>query len=1003
MIPESPLVDKRTREDVDLQVRTLLGRAVPGWPERPSDDAADGLIAVFAQYCDTIINRLNRAPQKNFLAFLDMLGASPQPAEAARVPLTFHLAPKARFATVPALTQVAAALKKGEEQPVLFETERELVVTSSHLASLAVKNGPADTYDDHSKALERPEPEGFSAFQPSTPVEHQLYIDVALPSPPPVIQQLRLLFELDQAANPPAQNPIQWEVWDGAAAAFRPLPPVTDETQQLTRNGEILFESLPPFVEWQIDRYKGYWLRCRTLRPVTNPRVPVVRKITVRTDSVRKGLAVEGVLTNNAVADPTKDLFPFGAHPAFGDTLYLANMEAFSKTGAAVTLHIAITNPMSGGIQSPVPPVAARAVRLRWEVWDGARWITTGISESGRAVRDESAGFSDTTKALTESGDVTFRLPPVTSPLKLNGLNSWWLRVRLVDGDYGRPAGYEKGRDGSTTVIPPTYSPPVIGSILLEYDLRLTAPPRRLLTYNDFTLAEVAPDAGSFRPFVPPADQYACCYFGFTSDGAFSERSMSIYIAVGNPPARKAVLDMAMSAPALVWEYWNGSAWTPWTIIDDTNAFRRSGTIRFLAPRDFATRSEFGQTAYWLRVRAQSAGAYDPRLRLVLLNTTMASQGITMRSEVLGSSNGNPNQTFRISKRPVLTGQQLEVLEPGLPSAWAQRMIRELEGDDAIRRSDPTDTRGVGFWVRWHEVPNFNGSGPRDRHYTIDREAGEVVFGDGSSGRIPSPGTKNIVMSRYRVGGGSAGNREAHTIEQLRSAIPYVDRVTNPESSGGGADAESVDDLISRAPRTLRHRCRAVTAQDFEDLAILASREVARARAVPLYDLAADPDTVHPRPGVVSLIIAPVAEGSAFTPERPMPGMELVRRVRDYLDQHRLTEAELVIVGPEYIAIQVETEVTVSDVDTASEVALAVSRALSRFLHPCLGRSDGAGWNFGEVPVVSDLYALIEDIPGVDHVRGLKLTRLEERPGAYKTGYFLVCSAEPRVTVTLEK
>jgi hypothetical protein len=134
-----------------------------------------------------------------------------------------------------------------------------------------------------------------------------------------------------------------------------------------------------------------------------------------------------------------------------------------------------------------------------------------------------------------------------------------------------------------------------------------------------------------------------------------------------------------------------------------------------------------------------------------------------------------------------------------------------------------------------------------------------------------------------------------------------------------------------------------------------------------------------------------------------MPSIELIRRLRDYLDERRLTEADLVIVGPEYVAIQVETEVTVSDVSTASDVELAVLRALYRFLHPALGRADGTGWDFGEEPAVSDIYALIEDVPGVDHVPELKITRLEDRPGAYKTGHFLICGAAPRVTVTLEE
>jgi hypothetical protein len=902
------------------------------------------------------------------------------------------------------LTQVAATLDKGEQQPVIFETEREFVVTSRRLVTIAVKDNPAGKFDDYSSILDRPALEAVPMLHGGQLMEHHLYIDLALPSPPPAIQRLRLAFDLEPAGRP-SGNWLTWEIWNGTTQSAIPLAPSSDATDQLTRSGEIVFalESLPEIPQTETSEIKGFWLRCRTTVALTpGARVPVIRGIAVHVESARKDLKVEAALSNSVVLDTTKDFFPFGRQPDFGDTFYLANAEALSKANATVTLHF-LTNPEAGGGQTPVAAVSRRSVRLRWELWDGAQWVTAGISESGRPIRDNETGFSDDTKALTASGVVTVRIPPTTAPLQMAGLKSFWLRVRIVGGDYGHAAAYERGHDGTFIVTPASFTPPVISVVSIDYALNTTSAPGNILTYNDFTVAKVNPQASTFLPFQPPDDTGAHCYFGFAPTKAFSDRSMSIYLGVGNPSDRTGVLNMSLLAHvSLLWEYWNGSAWTKWTVIDDTDAFRRSGTIRFLATRDFSPKSEFGSTRYWLRVSVLGDTGFEPLLRLVAMNTTMASQCITLTSEVLGSSNGTPGQRFRTTHSPVLSGQQLEVLEPAMPSVETQRMIRELEGDDAIRKAESVDPRGSGVWVRWHEVPNFNASGQRDRHYVIDRDRGEVVFGDDVNGRIPVVAPKNIVMARYRIGGGASGNRKAHTIAQLKSSIPYIDQVTNPEPAAGGADAEGLDDLIERAPRQLRHGYRAVTAQDFEDLAMLASSEVARARCISLYDLAHDPDARSPRPGIASLIIAPVASPSSQAERRPMPSMELIRRVQDYLDEHRLPEADLVIVGPEYVAVKIETEITVSDVDTASEVELAVSQALSRFLHPSIGGRDGVGWQFGQEPVRSDLFTLIEGVPGVDHVRELKLTRTEDRPGAYKTGYFLICGAEPVVTATVE-
>ena len=42
----------------------------------------------------------------------------------------------------------------------------------------------------------------------------------------------------------------------------------------------------------------------------------------------------------------------------------------------------------------------------------------------------------------------------------------------------------------------------------------------------------------------------------------------------------------------------------------------------------------------------------------------------------------------------------------------------------------------------------------QDRVYVLDRESGEVVFGDGVSGARPSSGVTGVIAS-YRTGGGA--------------------------------------------------------------------------------------------------------------------------------------------------------------------------------------------------------------------------------------------------------
>jgi predicted phage baseplate assembly protein len=85
-------------------------------------------------------------------------------------------------------------------------------------------------------------------------------------------------------------------------------------------------------------------------------------------------------------------------------------------------------------------------------------------------------------------------------------------------------------------------------------------------------------------------------------------------------------------------------------------------------------------------------------------------------------------------------------------------------------------------------------------------------------GRIP-PAGHAIRFSQYRHGGGVAGNVPAGKINVLKSAIPYIDQVTNLRRAAGGRDQETLDEAKFRAQRELRAQLRAVTPDDYEDLA----------------------------------------------------------------------------------------------------------------------------------------------------------------------------------------
>jgi predicted phage baseplate assembly protein len=274
---------------------------------------------------------------------------------------------------------------------------------------------------------------------------------------------------------------------------------------------------------------------------------------------------------------------------------------------------------------------------------------------------------------------------------------------------------------------------------------------------------------------------------------------------------------------------------------------------------------------------------------------------------------------------------------------------------------------------------------------------------------IPPRGTGNLRMTLYGSGGGASGNKPAGAITQLKTTVPYVEKVFNHLAASGGTDAETRTELLRRAPRTLRHNERAVTVKDYEDIAALASPEVARAQCIPLANVVTDQsngdggdqarDQKLIRNGTVSLIIVPRS-----TEARPSPGFELIERVREFVARRQSPLVELIVAGPKYIRIDVSVDVALRSPDGASETRRAIAQALSRYLHPLYGGMDGNGWDFGRYPHESNLYALIEALLGVDHVRSLQLSPNEESDEVRRAGrYFLVYSGTHTINLRFEE
>ncbi len=994
MVPQAPPIDTRTGEDIVSSIEDWLEET--DW-DSGTQDAGGALIRIFARMAEQVIERLNQVPEKSFLAFLDLIGARLEPPQSARVPLTFELAAGSPVdALVPARTRVAATPAEGEEEPVVFETERDLVLTRTRLVACYSRvpgnDSDPDRYRDNTAVAIGREEGDFAVFAASGAISYRLYLghrlfgvrgDEDIPKPITLHFALSDDFLLDQLE-------LEWSWWDGAK--WQILTPTADRD-----TSQVSFEDVPPVPARTVAKKHSCWLRGELKWPIPSE-LPSIDTLQASIAVIRSGLLPDLAFANWLQVDPTKDFLPFGERPKIGDTFYLAAEEPFSQKNAKVTLDVAL----SYSLQGTTAP--STDLKLIWEFWNEGqgRWEWLGNSfPTGSSSAKAEYDFQDPTHAFTAAGDpVSFRCPEVLGRVAVNGEMKRWLRVRIAAGNYGEEASYD-----STTekYVPASFHPPSIQSLTVGYEYETK---RYNLDYvlseNGFDIADhseaARTDEKVFDPYVPAPDDRPGLYLGFESpdsDVGFANQPTILYFSVSEalyqspPEGEQAVQDSA----EVVWQYWNGD-WAQLVTCDETRSLRRSGQVSFIGPADFRASKEFGRHAFWLRARWEwGEYAQPPKLRRVLLNTVRATHAESIENEILGSGNGEPNQHFRATRPPVLQGQELQVREPEIPSVEEYSVITAEEGEDAVTLVREASGRPVEIWICWHEVPDFYGSGLRSRHYTLDRLSGEIGFGDGNRGLVPPPGRGNVRLTRYRTGGGLAGNRSAGTLVKLKDAVPYVAGVTNLESAAGGTAAESLTRLKARGPKTLRHRNRAVAAADFEDLTLQASPEVARVKCL------------EARGGSEGEVVVIVVPHGTVPPL--IPSLELLARVRSYLEPRLSPTVDLRLVGADWLKITVRAELAPQNPEAATDLQNVVVERLDAFLHPLTGGVDGSGWPFGSKPHRQNLYVLLEATPGVDFVGLLEIKEVSlpateegETEMPLRPERFLVCPGKHQIKVS---
>lgn len=311
-------------------------------------------------------------------------------------------------------------------------------------------------------------------------------------------------------------------------------------------------------------------------------------------------------------------------------------------------------------------------------------------------------------------------------------------------------------------------------------------------------------------------------------------------------------------------------------------------------------------------------------------------EGRLVREEILGTSDGTPNQRFTL--------------------AHAGLILRSLGQGQAIQQDILLLTEQGRIRQEWtlQESLAFSREGQQDFVLEIDEDdRATVIFGDGAFGAIPPGGA--LIKVTYRVGGGPHGNVPAQMTQTIVDAPQLVllgARVSNPRPATGGAERESIAHAVLHAPSVFRSLKRAVTTRDYEALA-LDFKGVGKVRAE-----ATNWNTV-------TLSVAPEGGGQVSD--------VLAANLLAYFEDKRLIATVIEIEDVEYVPIYVTAEVGVKNYYASADVQEQVQQAAGRLL--AFDQVD-----FGQTIYLSKFYEAIEAIDGVAFVNISEFRREGEEP-----------------------
>ena len=966
----TPKLDGRTLEDILAQIKQKSEFYTPEWlPDFENTDGGAALARLFAEMFHGTIDRFNRVPDKCYLEFLNMVGVcakSVSPAVGMAGAELVEGTPNNVF--IKGGTQLFTDIEdeNGENQRIVFETTSGFFATPAELKSIYMTAPEEDIINRTELSEDNALP--LLLFMPdrANNLERHLFaiahtqvldlkgrseISVKLTNSATAFRDAQLMQQLCNT------DFAEWYYISrtgkiGLSARF-------ENDHILLTKGDDEFILTDDSGDHNEDAELSAWVFCEMKKNSGAEEIRVdhisVNSRSVRNEETGGGIVPANMFCNDTELSVAESGYCFGKEPAVYDSLYINCCEAFGKSGADITMEFLVStvvlkdNVVTDEVgqefnnkllvdkedTKAAPPDDIYISAVQWEYWNGYGWAKLNVS-------GEVNPFS--CRSETGRKRISFTCPADFSMSVQNAYDGLWMRVRILEVE-------------NRLSLHSRWLVPWLKRVDIHFDYGSSyLPVQSVCTLNNCrkNVFSVGESAANMKLFSLMPDRHDAVYFMF--DGAPSGYPVNLYFELSGSDEEKRDIVFEYLAE----EYGGESVWRELKTEDRTCGFSGSGIISLYAPSDFAEAELFGQRGCWIRAVDISVKKLTcPMLYSVHKNTVDIVQKESVNGEEHEYIAGRPWLEITLAHKPVISCD-LWVNE------ISETSVSQL---NSLKRSKPNDVRMVTdddgqlteCWVKWQPKVTLAESGSEDRHYEIDYSRGRISFGDGKNGRIPAYTDNTLLKVDYSFGGGSYGNLPAQSIDGLIVGVPFVERMTNILPTCGGSNGHSLEAVRMIGAKRLKHRGRAVTAEDFETIVMEEFTEVDEVRCFCGRNRNAAAEN-----GSITVVVKPRDFGSATY------SADLCKKI----EAHLMNVACCTLIAKECFAViparimRVSVEVTVQ-LDNY-EYAAVTERMVINAINGIMGSVSGG--RIGDIPTVSAVYTALKRVEHISYISKVLLT-----------------------------